>query len=100
MLLLSLSWLMNTPFCIIIKEKTYPLLESLQSNFRSECFCNLLSCMSKIVHSCSVMTPMIQDFKTVIVVQQLPILYIQAEKFRNSFRDHLIKYGQSNGVAS
>ena len=36
----------------------------------------------------------------VIAAQQLPILYIQAEKFRNSFRDHLIKYDQSNGVTS
>ena len=42
----------------------------------------------------------LEMLKLLIAVQQLPVLYIQAEKFRNSFRDHLIKYGQSDGVAS
>ena len=36
----------------------------------------------------------------VIAAQHLSILYIQAEKFRNSFRGHLIMYDQSNRVAS
>ena len=35
-----------------------------------------------------------------IAAQQLPNMYVQAEKFRNSFRAHLIMYDQSNFVAS
>ena len=35
-----------------------------------------------------------------LLPQKLPILYIQAEKFKNSFRGRLIRYDQSNCIAS
>ena len=50
-------------------------------DFRLECFCFLLSCISKIIHTCSVMTLLLTDYsdrtRHIRTIQQKVLLTIE-----------------------